>query len=494
MSKELLGALETLEQEKGISKEKVVEMLEAALVSAYKRNFGTTQNVEVEFDKETGDITVYQVKEVIEEVFDSQSEISLTDAKEINRAYEVGDRIKFEVTPKNFGRIAAQTAKQVVMQRMREEERSIIYNEYIEYKDDLMTGTVERQDNRFIYVNLGKVEAVLSQRDQIENERYEAHDRIKVYISDVEDSTKGPQVFVSRTHPNLIKRLFEQEVPEIYDGVVEIVSVAREAGDRSKVAVMSRDQDVDPVGTCVGPRGSRVQAIVNELNGENMDIVEYNENPEIFIENALNPAEVLEVRFDEEENSCVVVVPGYQLSLAIGKRGQNVRLAAKLTGYKIDIKSEDEVDFTDEIDEDKEDEFLDNLAEADDNELDEAEVENIRQGKEDFFETSEEKLDDEVEADLKDDLEEEELSDIDVGADEEVTDPNFQGGEYLPEDAEDMANISDSSHEETEGEFDSLGFDEEYDFEEDAEDEEIEDEEIEEEEEIENEIEDEDDF
>ena len=227
---------------------------------------------------------------------------------------------------------------------MREAERSIIYNEYIEYQDDLMTGTVERQDDRFIYIDLGKVEAVLSQRDQIEGEQYNAHDRIKVYVSNVEDSTKGPQVFVSRTHPGLIKRLFEQEVPEIYDGTVEIMSVAREAGDRSKVAVTSRDGEVDAVGTCVGPKGARVQVIVDELNGENMDIVEWSEDPAVFIQNALNPAEVLDVRFDDIEQSCVVVVPDYQLSLAIGKRGQNVRLAAKLTGYKIDIKSDVEME------------------------------------------------------------------------------------------------------------------------------------------------------
>jgi len=466
MSKELLGALETLEQEKGISKEIVIETLEAALVSAYKRNFGTSQNVEVNFNEETGDITVYQVKEVVEEVFDSQSEISLTDAKEINRAYETEDKIKFEVTPKNFGRIAAQTAKQVVMQRMREAERSIIYNEYIEYQDDLMTGTVERQDNRFIYVNLGKVEAVLSERDQIENEKYKAHDRIKVYVSNVEDSTKGPQVFVSRTHPNLIKRLFEQEVPEIYDGTVEVVSIAREAGDRSKVAVTSRDQDIDPVGTCVGPRGARVQAIVNELNGENMDIVEYNENPEIFIENALNPAEVLDVRFDEEENSCIVVVPGYQLSLAIGKRGQNVRLAAKLTGYKIDIKSEDEVDFSEEINENEEDEFLDGLTETD-----ESDVNDIRGRKDRFFETSEEQLENVTDEDVRESLEDEELSDIDVSADEDITDPGFQGGEYSPEDAEDITDFSENVHEETNDEFNSMGIDEDYDFDEEETDE-----------------------
>lgn len=361
MSKELIGALEILEEEKGISRDIVIEALEDALVAAYKRNYGTVQNVEVNFNEKTGDIKVYQVKEVTdEEIEDTNVHISLEDARDINKAYEPGDKIKFEVTPKNFGRIAAQTAKQVVLQRMREAERSIIYNEYIQYQDDLMTGTVERQDSRFIYVNLGKVEAVLSQRDQIQDEVYNSHDRIKVYVSKVEDSTKGPQVFVSRTHPNLIKRLFEQEVPEIYDGTVEIVSIAREAGDRSKVAVTSSDENVDAVGTCVGPRGGRVQAVVDELNGENMDIVEWDENPEVFIQNALNPAEVITVRFNQEENSCTVVVPDYQLSLAIGKKGQNVRLAAKLTGYKIDIKAESEVDldtFHDEV----EDDFFDDL-------------------------------------------------------------------------------------------------------------------------------------
>lgn len=361
MSKELAGALEVLEKEKGISREIVVEALEDALVAAYKRNYGTAQNVEVNFNDATGDIKVYQVKEVTEEeIEDTNISISIQDAREINKAYEPGDKIKFEVTPKNFGRIAAQTAKQVVLQRMREAERSIIYNEYIQYQDDLMTGTVERQDNRFIYVNLGKVEAVLSQRDQIEDEVYNAHDRIKVYVSKVEDSTKGPQVFVSRTHPDLIKRLFEQEVPEIYDGTVEIVSIAREAGDRSKVAVTSHNEDVDAVGTCVGPRGGRVQAVVDELNGENMDIVEWNENPEIFIENALNPAEVISVAFNDEENSCTVVVPDYQLSLAIGKKGQNVRLAAKLTGFKIDIKAESEVDL-ENLQEEESTNFFDEL-------------------------------------------------------------------------------------------------------------------------------------
>lgn len=406
MSKELAGALEVLEKEKGISKEIVVDALEDALVAAYKKNYGTSQNVEVNFNEETGSIKVFQVKEVSGEVEDAQLDIALEDAREINRAYEIGDRIKFEVTPKNFGRIAAQTAKQVVLQRMREAERSIIYNEYIQYEDDLMTGTVERQDNRFIYVNLGKVEAVLSQRDQIENEVYNAHDRIKVYVSNVEDSTKGPQVFVSRTHPNLIKRLFEQEVPEVYDGTVEIVSIAREAGDRSKVAVTSPKEDVDAVGTCVGPKGARVQAVVDELNGENMDIVEWNEKPEVFIENALNPAEVIDVRFNEEENSCTVIVPDYQLSLAIGKRGQNVRLAAKLTGYKIDIKPESEMEEINDIE--TEEDFFNQLDESTDEEA----VEDLD------IETFKEENDEDIDVDYSSESEELADEDLVVGSDE----------------------------------------------------------------------------
>ncbi|CAM3263753.1 transcription termination factor NusA [Vagococcus fessus] len=340
MSKEMLNALDALEVEKGISKEIVIEALEAALVSAYKRHYGQAQNVEVEFDSKKGNIHVYAVKEITEEVMDSQLEVSLDEALKLNGAYELGDTVRFEVTPKDFGRIAAQTAKQVILQRVREAERTIIYNEFSAYENEIMQGIVERQDHRYIYVNLGKIEAVLSRQDQIPNEVYQPHDRIKVYVSKVENTSKGPQVFVSRSHPDLLKRLFEQEIPEVYDGIVEIVSVAREAGDRAKVSVRSQDENVDPVGTCVGQKGQRVQAIVNELKGENMDIVEWNEDPAVYIANALNPAQVVEVTFDESGKACTVVVPDYQLSLAIGKRGQNARLAAKLTNLKVDIKSE----------------------------------------------------------------------------------------------------------------------------------------------------------
>ena len=343
MSKELLGALDVLETEKGIKKEVVIEALEAALVSAYKRNYDQAQNVEVNFDQRKGDIHVFAVKKVVDQVYDSRLEVSLDDALAINKGYELGDDIKFEVTPKNFGRIAAQTAKQVIMQRVREAERNIIYDQYSQYENVIVTGEVERQDSRFLYVNLGKVEAVMGRQDQMPNETYRIHDRIKVYVTRVENATKGPQVFVSRTASDLLKRLFEQEVPEIYDGTVEIMAIAREAGDRAKVAVRSNNPDIDPVGTSVGPRGQRVQTIVNELGGENMDIVEWTDDEAKFIANALNPAEVLDVIFDpNNERACEVVVPDYQLSLAIGKRGQNARLAAKLTGYKIDIKSESE--------------------------------------------------------------------------------------------------------------------------------------------------------
>ncbi|MGO3733202.1 MAG: transcription termination factor NusA [Vagococcus sp.] len=344
MNKEMLGALDALEREKGISKDIVVEALEAALISAYKRHYGQAQNVEIEFDEKKGDVHIFSVKEVTEEVMDSQLEVSLKEALTLNQAYEIGDMIRFEVTPKDFGRIAAQTAKQVILQRVREAERSIIYNEFSAYENEIMQGIVERQDNRYIYVNLGKIEAVLSKQEQIPNEVYQPHDRIKVYISKVENTSKGPQVFVSRSHPDLLKRLFEQEIPEVYDGEVEIVSIAREAGDRAKVAVRSANKDIDPVGTCVGPKGQRVQAIVNELKGENMDIVEWNEDPALFIANALNPAQVLNVIFDDTQRACTVVVPDFQLSLAIGKRGQNARLAAKLTSYKIDIKPESEME------------------------------------------------------------------------------------------------------------------------------------------------------
>jgi N utilization substance protein A len=342
MSTEFLDALVTLEKEKGISREVLVDAIEAALVSAYKRNFNQAQNVRVDLNEETGTMKVFARKEVVEEVFDSRLEISLEEAKKINPSYEIGDIVELEVTPRNFGRIAAQTAKQVVTQRVREAERGIIYSEFIDREEDIMTGIVQRQDSRFIYVSLGKIEALLPQNEQMPNETYKPHDRIKVYITKVEKTTKGPQIYVSRTHPGLLKRLFEIEVPEIFDGTVEIKSVAREAGDRSKISVYAENPEVDPVGACVGPKGARVQAVVNELKGEKIDIVKWSDDPVEFVANALSPSKVLDVLVNKEGKATTVIVPDYQLSLAIGKRGQNARLAAKLTGWKIDIKSETE--------------------------------------------------------------------------------------------------------------------------------------------------------
>jgi transcription termination/antitermination protein NusA len=342
MNTQLLDALADIIREKGISKEVVMEAIEAAIISAYKRNFGQAQNVRVDLNMETGTIRVFARKDVVEEVNDPRLEISLEEAQRINPNYQVGDVVELEVTPKDFGRIAAQTAKQVVTQRVREAERNVIYAEFLDREEDIMTGIVQRVDPRFVYVSLGKTEALLPVSEQMPNETYKPHDRIKVYITKVEKTTKGPQIFVSRTHPGLLKRLFELEVPEIYDGTVEIKSIAREAGDRSKISVHSDNPEVDPVGACVGPKGQRVQAIVEELHGEKIDIVRWSADPVEFVANALSPAKVLRVIVNEAQKATTVIVPDYQLSLAIGKRGQNARLAAKLTNWKIDIKSESE--------------------------------------------------------------------------------------------------------------------------------------------------------
>ncbi|KEZ50125.1 MULTISPECIES: transcription termination factor NusA [Metabacillus] len=340
MSNELLDALTILEKEKGISKEVIIEAIEAALISAYKRNFNQAQNVRVDLNRDTGTMRVFARKDVVDEVYDPRLEVSVEEAQSVNPSFQVNDVMEMEVTPKDFGRIAAQTAKQVVTQRVREAERGVIYSEFVDREEDIMTGIVQRIDSKFIYVSLGKIEALLPVSEQMPNEKYKPHDRIKVFITKVEKTTKGPQIFVSRTHPGLLKRLFEIEVPEIYDGTVEIKSVAREAGDRSKISVYSENSEVDPVGSCVGPKGQRVQAIVNELKGEKIDIVNWSNDPVEFVANALSPSKVLDVNVNEEEKATTVVVPDYQLSLAIGKRGQNARLAAKLTNWKIDIKSE----------------------------------------------------------------------------------------------------------------------------------------------------------
>ena len=335
-----LEALKELAREKGVEEEVLFDAIEAALISAYKRNFGSAQNVRVVLDRTTGAYHVYAIKTVVETVEDDVQEISLAQARTIRPDYEVDDVLEIEVTPANFGRIAAQTAKQVVVQRVREAERGIMYEEFMSREGDIITGLVSRAENRNVFIDLGKTEAVLTPTEQIAGETYEHGDRIKAYIVEVKKTSKGPQIVVSRTHPGLLKRLFELEVPEIQEGIVEIKSVAREPGMRSKIAVYSKDDDVDPVGSCVGHKGMRVQAVVDELGSEKIDIVKWNEDSAKFIANALSPAKVVSVAVNEDEKVSRVVVPDYQLSLAIGKEGQNARLAAKLTGWKIDIKSE----------------------------------------------------------------------------------------------------------------------------------------------------------
>lgn len=340
MSSELIQALNELEKERGIPKEALIDAIKAALNTAYKKNFGTSQNVSVELDESSGEVRVYAQKKVVNEVKDQGLEISLQEAEEINPDCALDQMVLVEITPSNFGRIAAQTAKQVVVQKLREAERSMIYEEFAEREGEVVTGTIQRIESRIVVVNLGRTEGIMLPSDQISAERYEVGQRIKGYIYEVKNTSKGPSIFVSRTHQSFLKRLFELEVPEIYEGLVEIKSIAREAGSRSKIAVHSLDDKVDPVGACVGPRGIRVQNIVTELHGEKIDIIKYSKEPEKYIANALSPSKVLDVIIYEEEKVARVVVPDYQLSLAIGKEGQNARLAAKLTGWKVDIKSE----------------------------------------------------------------------------------------------------------------------------------------------------------
>ena len=339
MNSEFMSAINDLVKEKGIPKEMLMDAIESALVSAYKKNFGTASNVRVEMNEESGDVDVLMQKNVVEEVEDDLTEISIADALEIDPRYQVGDIVEYQVTPRNFGRIAAQTAKQVVVQRIREAERGMIFENYINRQGDLITGVVQRISNDTIFVNIGNTEGILVAGERASCERYKVNDRIKAYIMDVRKSSKGPQIFLSRTHPGFIERLFELEVPEIEDGIVEIKSIAREAGSRTKIAVYTEDEDVDPVGACVGTGGNRVRNIVDELWGEKIDITTWDEDPHILIKNVLSPAKVEEVIIEDDEKSATVVVPDYQLSLAIGKEGQNVRLAARLCGWKIDIKS-----------------------------------------------------------------------------------------------------------------------------------------------------------
>lgn len=343
MNEEFIEALREIVKEKGISEELIFSTIEDALVAAYKKNYAkqgaNIQNVVVNMNRQTGEINVFSRKTVVEKVEDEFNEISIEDAKALDPRYEIDEVVNIEVTPKKFGRVAAQAAKQVVIQRIKEEERRIVYNEFLEKASDIITGTVIRKDKGNVFVNLGKVEAVLGPNEQMYGEQYNFNERLKLYIVEVKNTTKGAQVVVSRTHPGLVKRLFELEVPEIYSGVVEIKSISREAGSRTKIAVYSNDTDIDPMGACVGPKGTRVQNIVNELKNEKIDIIKWSKLPEDYIANALSPANVLDVTIEEQNKSAKVIVDDNQLSLAIGKEGQNVRLAAKLTGWKIDIKS-----------------------------------------------------------------------------------------------------------------------------------------------------------
>ncbi len=340
MNNELLEALNILEEEKDISKETLLDAIENSLINACKNHFGKADNIKVIMDRDTCEYSLIQEKRVVETVEDSVEEISLTNAKLMNPANEVGDVVQIPVESKSFGRIATQNAKNLILQKIREEERKVVYDQYFEKEKDIVTGVVQRYVGKNISINLGKADAMLTENEQVKGEVFEPTERIKLYIVEVKNTTKGPKILVSRTHPELVKRLFEAEVTEVKDGIVEIKSIAREAGSRTKIAVWSNDPDVDPVGACVGMNGARVNAIVAELRGEKIDIINWNENPALLIENALSPAKVISVAADPDEKTASVIVPDYQLSLAIGKEGQNARLAARLTGYKIDIKSE----------------------------------------------------------------------------------------------------------------------------------------------------------
>ena len=340
MNTELLEALNTLEKEKSISKNTLLEAIEQSLIQACKNHFGKADNVKVNINPDTCDFGVFAEKTVVEEVTDPVTEISLADAKMMHSQYDLGDTVNVEIKSREFGRIATQNAKNVILQKIREEERKVIFNQYYGKEKDVVTGIVQRNLGKNYSINLGKADAILSENEQVKTEEFKPTERIKVYILEVKDTPKGPKILVSRTHPELVKRLFEAEVAEVKEGIVEIKSIAREAGSRTKIAVWSNDPDVDPVGACVGMNGARVNAIVEELRGEKIDIINWSEKPALLIENALSPAKVISVLADPDEKSAMVIVPDYQLSLAIGKEGQNARLAARLTGFKIDIKSE----------------------------------------------------------------------------------------------------------------------------------------------------------
>ena len=362
-NKELIEALNQIEKEKDISKEILLEAMENSLVAACKNHYGKADNIKVNIDRETGEVSVYAEREIVEVVEDPVLQIDAVEAKVKYPKNEIGDIVQVEVTPKNFGRIAAQKAKQVVVQKIREEERKVLYNQYYGKEKDIVTGIVQRYVGNNVSINLGKVDAVLTESEQVKGEHFRPTEHIKLYVVEVKDTTKGPRITVSRTHPELVKRLFEAEVTEVKDGTVEIKSIAREAGSRTKMAVWTEHPDVDPVGACVGLNGARVNAIVEELRGEKIDIINWSEDPEVLIENALSPAKVVSVKVNTEEKTAKVVVPDYQLSLAIGKEGQNARLAARLTNYKIDIKSESQAGEFEEVEEISE-EFLQENPEA----------------------------------------------------------------------------------------------------------------------------------
>lgn len=344
MNKEFFEALEELSVEKGINKDYLLDAIESALVTAYKKNFNSQENVKIVIDEEKASIKVYSLKEVVEEVFDPAIEISVEAAQQYKRRADIGDIVEVEITPKDFGRISAQTAKQVIVQKIREAEREIVFSEYSDRQGEIVSGLVQKVDKNVMIVDLGKIEGIMTANEQIEGEEYHVNDKIKAYVLEVQKNSKGvPQMLISRTHPGFVKRLFELEIPEIYEGLIEIKNIVREAGSRTKIAVYSKDMNIDPVGSCVGPRGIRIQNILNELRNEKIDVVEWSEDPVQYIASALSPATVLAVDINQDEMSSKVVVPDNQLSLAIGKDGQNARLSAKLTGWKIDIKSESQI-------------------------------------------------------------------------------------------------------------------------------------------------------
>lgn len=370
---EFIEALHLIEKEKGIDREIIFEAIEASLVSACKKNFGANQNIKVVIDRDTGNVACYAQRTVVETVTDELNEIEVNAARVLNPSYQIGDVVDLEVTPRNFGRVAAQTAKQVVVQKFREAEREILYNQYITKEKEVVTVIVQRKERRNVIVQLGKMDAILAANEQIPGETYNFMDRIKVYVMEVKQTSKGPQIYVSRTHPELVKRLFEQEVPEVHDGTVEIKSIAREAGSRTKIAVYSKNENVDALGACVGQNGCRVNTIVDALGGEKIDVITWSEDPKEFIAAALSPSKVVGVSINEIEQSAKIVVPDHQLSLAIGKEGQNARLSAKLTGWRIDIKSETQARETNFLEEDVRKEDVEEMSETTEN-IDETET------------------------------------------------------------------------------------------------------------------------